>query len=60
MRPLVQYGYRLVFQYQPSTQRSIRFPYLDGIPRPIPRDQIIKRLIKQILLTLRLAAGIPR
>jgi hypothetical protein len=38
-----------------NTPRSIHFPYLDGIPQPIPRDQLIKRLSKQILLTLTLA-----
>jgi hypothetical protein len=51
-----QLGYRLVAGHRPSTRpRSIRFPYLDGIPQPIPRAQIIKRLIKQTLLTLTLA-----
>jgi hypothetical protein len=48
---IFQYGYRLVSQHQPSTSpRSRRFPYLDGIPRPIPGAQIIKRRIKHTLL----------
>jgi len=48
-----QRGYRLVAPPQKRTpSRSIRFPYLDGIRQPIPPDQLIKRLIKQILLTI--------
>src|SRR4051794_18433429 len=48
-----QRGYRLIAQPQHRTSpRSIRFPYLDGIPQATPRDQLTKRLIKQILLTL--------
>ena len=51
-----QYGYRLVSQHRSThPRRSIRFPYLDGIPQPIPRAQIIKTRIKQTLLTLSLA-----
>jgi hypothetical protein len=51
-----QRGYRLVAQPQTKTApRSIRFPYLDGIPQTTPRDQLTKRLIKQIFLTLALA-----
>jgi hypothetical protein len=51
-----QRGYRLFVQpKQRTSPRSIRFPYLDGIPQATPRAQLIKRLIKQIFLTLTLA-----
>ena len=51
-----QYGYRLVAKYRTKpTPRSMRFPYLDGIPQRIPLAQIIKRLMKQTFLTLTLA-----
>lgn len=50
-----QYGYRLVAKYRTKhTPRSIRFPYLDGIPQRISPAKTIKRLIKQTFLTLTL------
>jgi hypothetical protein len=48
-----QHVYRLIAGNRTRTSlRSIRFPYLDGIPQATPREQLTKRLIKQIFLTL--------
>ena len=45
-----QRGYRLARPQTKTSPHSIRFPYLDGIPQTTPRDQLTKRLIKQVFL----------